>query len=312
MRLDCVTLWIDDQPANITSTQQNFETRVNRLGFESICKTYTNIDDASKCLSDSIFQDSVDLIFVDYDLGNNTFGDSALKQIRRMLPYKDIIFYSATELSTLLNKAYQAEVDGIFCSSRLELSEKGYLVFENLVKKVLDIDHTRGIIMGATSDIDVIIKDCIMAIHSKCGEECSCLELTHQKILGGKERLCKIVEKKLCCTDFYSILRDNSVWTSYLLIDLLIDLVDKDVFPTERNLLIKYKHDILPKRNQLAHVRLKSDDGAVFSEDAPGEIINESSMRELRCELVKHRANIRQLATKLGVQESLLFPLARE
>jgi len=64
MRLDCNTLWIDDQPASIESTQQSFTMRVNKLGFEVSHKTYININAASECLADSIFQDSVDLIAV--------------------------------------------------------------------------------------------------------------------------------------------------------------------------------------------------------------------------------------------------------
>jgi hypothetical protein len=311
MRLDCVTLWIDDQPTNIASTQQNFEARVNKLGFEALCKTCTSIDGASKYLADSIFQDSVDLIFVDFDLGNNVFGDTALQQIRRVLPYKDILFYSAIDLKILLNKASQAGVDGIFCSSRNELSEKGYSIFENLVKKVLDIDHTRGIIMGATADIDVVMKDCIRKIHSKCGLQCTCTHKIQSKICVEKEILCKKSDIALGYTDFSSILDDDFVWSSYLLVDLLIDLLDKNTFSIERDLLIKYKHDILPKRNQLAHVRLKPDGGAVFFEDSPGSVINEGLMRDLRCQLIEHRKNIRQLASKLGVQKSLLFSLER-
>ena len=37
-------------------------------------------------------------------------------------------------------------------------------VFDFLVKKVLDLDHTRGIVMGATSDIDFIVNECLVMI----------------------------------------------------------------------------------------------------------------------------------------------------
>ena len=43
-------------------------------------------------------------------------------------------------------------------------------VFESLVKKVLDLDHTRGIVMGATSDIDYMVNECLLVIHGQFDE----------------------------------------------------------------------------------------------------------------------------------------------
>ena len=239
------------------------------------------------------------------------YGNDALKTIRRALPYKDIIFYSANNARLLSEKVYQANVDGIFCSSRDDLAERGYLVFENLVKKVLDIDHTRGIIIGATSDIEIIIKDCLRAIHSKCAINCNCSDIIHEKIALDKERICKNADKALSITDFDTILDDKYIRGAYFLSDLLISLLDKNTFASERDALIKYKNEILQKRNQLAHARLLPAESSIVFEDSRGDIINEEDMRALRCSLIEHRKNIRLLAKKLGINDALLFPLER-
>ena len=44
--------------------------------------------------------------------------------------------------------ASEAGIEGIYCAERENLPDEVIGVFESLIKKVLDLDHTRGIVMG--------------------------------------------------------------------------------------------------------------------------------------------------------------------
>ena len=71
-----------------------------------------------------------------------------------------LLAYSANNDAKELRKlAFEANLEGVYCASRVELVDEVLGVFDSLVKKVLDLDHTRGIVMGATSKrIDVAMR----------------------------------------------------------------------------------------------------------------------------------------------------------
>lgn len=98
---------------------------------------------------------------MDYDLGAGGKGDDGLVEIRSIFPYKDIIFYSS-QAGDLLELVAKKRLQGIYCSTRDELPDTVDGVFEALIKKVLDLDHSRGIVMGASSDVDYRVYECLV------------------------------------------------------------------------------------------------------------------------------------------------------
>jgi hypothetical protein len=113
----------------------------------------------------------VDLVLVDWDLGSNLHGEDAIEAIRDQVRYKDVVFYSAQRAPDELRRAaFEKELEGVYCASREQLVEEVMGVFESLVKKVLDLDHTRGIVMGATSEIDQMVSECLSTIYAMADE----------------------------------------------------------------------------------------------------------------------------------------------
>ena len=83
--------------------------------------------------------------------------DDVIAKIRvgRVL-YRDIVFYSArkprsrTSETGLRQTVSKVSIVRAVRNLFPELED----IFESVIRKVLDLDHTRGIVMGATCDID--------------------------------------------------------------------------------------------------------------------------------------------------------------
>ena len=171
MRLDFNVLWVDDQPNRVNSQITSIKMQMAKEGFEfkpRQCKTPGEMEMA---IADSVFSDEVDLILVDWDLGQNIHGEDAIEVIRRIVRYKDVIFYSGeASAQELRQKAFNKQLEGVFCVGRNGLVEEVIGVFDSLIKKILDLDHTRGIVMGGTSDIDNMVNECLRLAHGKLNE----------------------------------------------------------------------------------------------------------------------------------------------
>lgn len=118
--------------------------------------------------------------------------------------------------SELMNKAVALDVQGVFASHRNDLPDIVEGVFENLVRKVLDIDHSRGIVMGATSDIDQIINDLLLGLFDKSDEVfrktslASVIERVEQKRVAFHETANTIV----AITHLNELMEHHGVYTS--------------------------------------------------------------------------------------------------
>ena len=130
-----------------------------------------SVDEAKGFLGSDIYGDHIDLVLMDYDLGPGRKGDEGLSEVRAIFPYKDIIFYSCFSPAELMQKASIKDIQGIFASHRNDLPDMVVGVFENLVRKVLDIDHSRGIVMGASSDIDQLVNELLGALFDGCNDD---------------------------------------------------------------------------------------------------------------------------------------------
>jgi hypothetical protein len=162
MRLDFNVLWVDDQPERVDAQITAIKRLMAKEGFEFRAKVCTSVKEIQSAISDNLFTDEIDLILVDWDLGSGVVGQDAIVEIRHAAQYKDVVFYSAQTTPKELRKAaFERELEGIYCASREQLIDEVMGVFESLVKKVLDLDHTRGIVMGGTSDIDNLVNQCL-------------------------------------------------------------------------------------------------------------------------------------------------------
>lgn len=301
MRLDFNVLWVENQQDLVQSQQEKLERQVRNEGFRLQVKFVSSVDEAVQCLSDDIYSDHVDLILMDYDLGPGKKGDDGLVEVRTRIPYRDVIFYSS-QANDLLQIVLRRGVHGIYCSTREELPDTSIGVFEALVKKVVDIDHSRGIVMGTTSDIDHFVMDALADAFDKSTPEVRGNALARvkddiEKIRVKFEKSLAVIAAAQHPSDLFE---EHAVYTSVDRLHLLRRILKENPeLQVDDAALVGYAQNAMPKRNILAHVRVEVDGFTRRLVDRKGVEHTSDHMKKLRLELLQHHENFEALSKKL-------------
>lgn len=296
MRLDFNILWVEDQPQRVMSQFDKVKLQLEKHGFRCKAEFVKTLDEAKGFLNNDIYGDHIDLVLMDFDLGQGGRGDDGLEEVKNVFPYKDIVFYSSNA-ENLLGMVSQKmlenkNVQGIYCSTRTDLPDVVEGVFEALVKKVLDIDHSRGIVMGATSDIDHLVNDCLEEIFRSEQEERvrAALVVIKNQIEKKRSDFDENIGKVEAVTRMHELQELHSIYTSsdrlILLKKLLKAQSEHRVSVQEIN---AYAGGILPKRNDLAHVRVTVEGFSRKLHNRKGEELTSEQMKFLRQELLRYQ-----------------------
>lgn len=301
MRLDFNVLWVDDQPDRVASLSKSIALQMAAEGFEFRPRQCTTIDEVEKVISEDVFTDEVDLILVDWDLGNDTHGEDAIGRIRDIVHYKDVVFYSGqATVVELRQKVYERELEGVYCASREGLVDEVIGVFESLIKKVLDLDHTRGIVMGATSDIDHIVNLCLTLAHDKL-DDSGRTQFIHEALERVTDKVKNITrqgEKLKNSPSIEALFKAHMVFTSDDRLRMLASTLGMDSFSAHAKSVTSvtaYRDGVVSGRNTLGHAVLVPQGKINAVVDHAGKTVNINEMRELRRLILSLRADFRDL-----------------
>jgi hypothetical protein len=305
MRLDFNVLWVDDQPERVNAQIRAIARKMEEEGFKfnsTLCKSIGEVRDS---VVDNVFTDQIDMILVDWDLGGGIEGQEAIADIRETVPYKDIVFYSArTPVEKLRSLAFDKAAEGVYCASREDLVEEVIGVFDSLVKKVLDLDHSRGIVMGATSDIDYMVNACLRAIHGQydqAGQD-ALFEEAKEFIEAKIDKLRDAVIKAKTNTTIVDCLNEHQLFTSNDRLRVLARALKTkklDGHRAFRATVVKYLEDVVPKRNIYAHVVLVPQGQSHTLAGLEGQEVTLEETRDLRKLLLALRGEFRDLMIAL-------------
>jgi len=304
MRLDFNVLWIDDQPRHVEAQIKSIAKQMEEEGFDfkpTLCRDLTSMRDA---IASSVFGDEVDLVLVDWDLGGNTEGHNAIAEVREGVRYKDVVFYSAqTTPDKLRELAFSNGLEGVYCASRQDLVGEVIGVFESLVKKVLDLDHARGIVMGATSDIDYMVTECLSAIHKQLDDKgrkamvAYALERLNAQMAELQDRAARLQ----AATTIEGFLDDPLMFTAMERLRFLSRALKTTFkrYKDSRPAITSYMENVVPKRNILGHQVLEREGVPRQFVDRKGNKFGLDDIRELRRLILNLRADFRSLLTAL-------------
>jgi hypothetical protein len=306
MRLDFKVLWVDDQPGAVDAQMTAIAAGMQEEGFELVPFKCASLDETRNFLGGDVFNDEIDLVLVDWDLGGGVEGQDAIAEIRESIQYKDVVFYSANNNAAELRRlAFEAGLEGVYCASRAGLVEEVLGVFESLVKKVLDLDHTRGIVMGATSDIDHLVRESVTIIHAKLGNTEQ--EAMIKDALGIIETRISEHTKKLAALrktpTLAALLEAQMLFTANDRLRTLGRVLDQETFnahAASRKAVKTYIQDVVPKRNNLGHKVLLPDGRTAAIMAVDGEQISLEEMRSLRKSILELRGEFRGLHQALS------------
>jgi len=305
VRLDFNVLWVDDQPDRVGSQITAITKRMQEEGFQFVPTLCQSIDEVKKAIAADVFTDEVDLILVDWDLGNGVVGEDAIAEIRSTVQYKDVVFYSAQTAPNALRKAaFEKGVEGIYCASREQLVDEVLGVFDSLVKKVLDLDHARGIVMGATSDIDHIVNECLVIVHAKLDQGGKDAMLKDglgyiQKRLAELTETAKKLEGAKTLAEFFEF---HMILTANDRLRMLSGALKAATFSAHKGYrphIVAYQQQVVPDRNILGHMVLVPKGKPTAVTDSKGKQITLDETRKLRKLILDLRLQFRDLLAAL-------------
>lgn len=301
MRLDFNVLWVDDQPDRVAAQITSINLRMAAEGFEFKPRQCTTIAQMESAISEDVFTDEVDLILVDWDLGNNVHGEDAIERIRQIVQYKDVVFYSGqATVVELREKAYEKNLEGVYCASRADLVDEVIGVFESLIKKVLDLDHTRGIVMGATSDIDYMVNTCLTIAHDKlddAGKDHFIAEAM-DRVKKQVDNITKLGTRLETTPSVEALFKAHMLFTSdhrLRMLASILGMAEFEAYSHGAETVLRYRDEVVHDRNTLGHAVLVPDGKPRSVMDDSGKVVNIEQMRELRKSILSLRTDFRAL-----------------
>lgn len=226
-------------------------------------------EDIKHCTKESDFKgdfDKYDMILVDYDL-RSEHGDQIIENIRNYQHFTDVIFYTQGG-TNLLEILYSKKIQGVYWSPRRNCVDKFDKIFKNSVKKVMDLNNLRGLVMAEASRLDEL-KSMIFEKsfeHNLIGRD-----FFEQHLFRPNRSMCEknyiesekyfdnMVVKPIFCEDYTYVNHNEGKFMSntyFFKFDLKIKALPHLLSTIESEISFDRKHyevNIQKKRNKLAH-----------------------------------------------------------
>lgn len=299
MKLEFKILWFDDQPNELNAAKEMLQRHLARQGFKLTVKEIDIVRDIQALLPQLDTESSPDLIMMDWNMGNGTNGEGLdgsdiAKAIRRRFKYQEIIFYSAATLVELREAVFNKNIDGVFCVDRRILGAETIEVITTILRKVVDINQMRGIVMSHVSEFDVKISECLSDLHAEGDDDLKqrILDELYQVIEKFHEgQLRKITENRASYT-LKNYEKLSVLDTRYgILKKLLTELASDGRIDAILETLNEFRGEVLKPRNALAHAKEVQENGkAILKHDS--DTYDDRRLSQLRQNLLAHEDNL--------------------
>lgn len=308
MKLEYNILWIDnDLPGYIERGEvTDIEDFLTENGFEpNIEKVFDEAD-----LDQFIDKHKYDLIISDFNLENTT-GGRVIERIRNVKQLDtEILFYTAQASNS---EKFNEEVRSLAFVERLtfqlgrdDLMTKIEKVIALTLKKLLELNATRGLITAATSDLDVEIEDLVMI-------------LVYEKLKLSNDEVNKIVNfyvddflkkspdhflKKYNEHGFKNWFHRIEASRKWKIFRELLKKIDDDEIRNFLKYNKNYQTQVIDIRNIFAHAKeIINEQGIPVLKGQLGkddEEFTEASCVVIRKNLIEHKRNIKMLKNLLN------------
>lgn len=160
MKLEYKVLWFEEQFDEVEGDIERLENLVREHGFLPEIIRRDKVSEAEiDSLSDQLYSyNPYDLIIFDYDLGGESANGLSIATKLRATIYTDMVFYSGKVLDDLRRYLFDAKVDGVFIVGRPNFYDDIEPIIEDHIKRMSDINNMRGVVMSATSSMDILLR----------------------------------------------------------------------------------------------------------------------------------------------------------
>ncbi|MGF7208797.1 CheY-like chemotaxis protein [Skermanella aerolata] len=303
MQLNYRILWFDDQLGNIKPFIDRISGIINRLGFEPQIDFREVVAGTGDPLVNLPSQNEVDLVLMDWKLGGDIDGAILARRLRQSFCDTDIVFYSSEPAANLRKIIFDQSIDGVFCCNRTNLSDRANGIIQGQLRKILDLNHMRGIVMAATSDLDQGMIECLEVVQQVAYPSDARIyagDIARQ-VTASLRRKADEIEKLGTNGRLEKLLHEpafNAALRLTVLQKGIEKLSDRLVEPYLLESLDRYHTDVITPRNDFAHRKAELKDGrlALAGRD---ESFDQAGMIALRLRLLSHSDNLRALLSLL-------------
>lgn len=160
MRLTFSVLWFDDREDFLDSLDIDWlKNEIKDWGFSPEIIPVTNPEKFALYAP----YEKIDLIVVDRNLEEYGEGQTFIEDLRSHAVYTEVIFYSAGNASDLWDAIREKELEGVFVSNKGTILQKISKVGRQSIRKVLDLENMRGIVMAELGELDHLLDDILRA-----------------------------------------------------------------------------------------------------------------------------------------------------
>lgn len=301
MNLNYSILWYDDDKNFFESQDMGpIEEAITSWGFRP---QIIPVHDAAELKQHEPFN-QFDMLVVDLELGGNEHGSQFIKNVRDNNVFAEIIFYSMKGADELWQAIGNERLEGVFVAYKKGIEQKLIRVAHQSVRKVLDLENMRGIVMAEVGDLDEILEKIFtLAMHGITEEQ-------RQKVYASFVKKSREPDKK-----FEDAL---SAFEGEPSIERLLTLSDGSEKRLENfnrvrkhHPLLKshtfsdvYRDAILSPRNFLAHgVPERKEGGSLLFRHRGKEFLFDDEVgKSLRHKILEYKAAFAEIAEALARQ----------
>ena len=256
-----------------------------------------------------------DVIFSDYNIGDNDKGDDFISFVRSRNVNTEILFYSALNTVPELNKDRFSFYNIPQPGGNPKLLERMKLLIDLTIEKLSDLQVIRGIVMSEVSELDILMETIIHKyfVETATDEKTA---LFHEHITNDVERSVKrklspkIECEKQCVhkwrekniEDIIGSLEFESSKKAQSIHQILTDI--KGIYPSEQSFSKNYGNDIITMRNDLAHCISYNDAGKEVlkvKRKGAGNIIFDSEVfKTIRQNIRKYQGLFQKILERLN------------
>lgn len=292
MNINFSILWFDDSETYFDSLDISaLEGQIRDWGFRPQIEKVTTPDKFLECVNSSHY----DLIVVDYNLEGYPGGQEFIANIRGNSIYTEVIFYTAGSVHDLWKQIHDKELEGVFVSSRGTVESKITKVGYQSVRKVLDIENMRGIVMAEVGEIDLIFHEIIEHGLNYLDDDKRTEIFTrfHKKMVGDLKNSLSDMEKfggNPGLAEMLLLCDTNKLWENF-------NRITKHI-PELKDIVIgNYIEEVVHPRNSLAHgVPTPHADGGIrFVHRGKEYIFDQQRGVELRKLILVYKSTLHEL-----------------
>jgi hypothetical protein len=286
MNLTYSVLWFDNSRDFFDSLDcTSLEEEIKSWGFTP--KIMFETDPAAFMLHSPFTK--LDLIVVDYDLGENEeHGETFIRNVRDNSVLTEVVFYSNVASKQLWTAISDKELEGVYVANRGNVLARIERVAKQSVHKVLDLNNMRGMVMAEVGDIDHILDELLVV-------GWPLLSSDHQKDLvtslkegalahnDATRKSLEALSEVSDVNDIGKVCDSNKRWSNFNRLKKRIPTL-KQCNPGE------YPAEILAPRNFLAHGQAREEDGVhIFSFNGKEYRFDETVGVQLRGRIVAYK-----------------------